>query len=96
MLRADFYESAEGETIILTFPDGGLGVIDAHPSPRAQRPNIEDLVRGKHVHFVCLTHPHADHGIDLHRVFGVAASVGAYWHTLSDIQAVMYSITQQQ
>jgi len=65
MLKLDFYESGNGETILITFPSGGIGVVDAHPSSRGLRPPILDLVRGRHIHFVCLTHPHADHGVDL-------------------------------
>ena len=64
-LKIDFYESADGEQIILEFPDGGLGVVDAHPSAQNSRPSILRLVAGRKIHFVCLTHPHADHGIDL-------------------------------
>jgi hypothetical protein len=95
MLRVDFYESGDGETIILTFPDGALGVVDGHPSSTGQRPPIADLVRGKQVHFVCLSHPHADHGIDLHQVFNAAANVGAYWHTVTHLHTFLFSITQQ-
>jgi len=96
MLKIDFYESAEGETIIVTFPDGGLGVIDAHPASVPGRPTIEDLVRGKHVHFVCLTHPHADHGMDLAAVFTAAGSVSSYWHTVSNVAAVAFAVTEQR
>src|SRR5665213_2700252 len=96
MLSVDFYESAEGETIILTFPDGGLGVVDAHPASAPGRPPIANLVQGKVVHFVCLTHPHADHGADLAAVFTSAASVSAYWHTVSDVSAMVFSVTEQR
>ena len=41
MLKVDFYESGQGETIILEFPDGGLGLVDAHPSRSRARPEIE-------------------------------------------------------
>ncbi|MBI4662617.1 MAG: MBL fold metallo-hydrolase [Verrucomicrobia bacterium] len=95
MLAVDFYESGKGETIILTFPDGGLGIVDAHPSASKGRPKIEDLVSGKQVHFICLTHPHADHGLDLMAAFKAATHVGSYWHTVTDVQAIMYAVTQQ-
>ena len=68
MLTFDFYESGRGETIVVTFPDGGIGVVDAHPSTRANRLRIEEIVSGKKIHFICLTHPHADHGRDFRRV----------------------------
>jgi len=44
-LTIDFYESGVGETIRITFPDGGLGIVDAHPSSCGHRPHILDLVR---------------------------------------------------
>jgi len=65
MLKLDFYESGEGETIVLTFPSGGLGIVDAHPSSSTSRQEILQITRGKTIHFVCLTHPHKDHGADL-------------------------------
>ena len=96
MLSIDFYESGKGETIILTFPDGSLGVVDAHPSPSSSRPAIEELVRGKVVEFVCLTHPHQDHGADLVNVLSAAKSVNQFWHSVSDIQTLVYSYTEQK
>jgi hypothetical protein len=95
MLSVDFYESAEGETVVATFPDGGLGVIDAHPSSAPGRPTIADLIGGRPVHFVCLTHPHADHGVDLAAVFTSAKYVSSYWHTVSDVDAMIFSVTEQ-
>lgn len=62
MLKLDFYESGAGETILLTFPSGGIGIVDAHPSATASRPQILELIRDRKVHFACLTHPHRDHG----------------------------------
>lgn len=56
MLKFDFYESGVGETIIVTFPNGGIGVIDAHPSPTSSRPAILEIVGKRQIHFICLTH----------------------------------------
>lgn len=90
MLKVDVYESGVGETIIVTFPSGGVGVVDAHPSPGKLRPEILQLLQGKHVHFVCLTHPHADHGIDLVPVVRDQPQVDEFWHTVSDIAAFFF------
>jgi hypothetical protein len=90
MLKIDFYESGDGETILLTFPSGGMGIVDAHPSPAATRPAILDLIRGRTVHFVCLTHPHQDHGVDLIPVLEQHPDVLAFWHTVSDVDVTVF------
>jgi len=93
-LRLDFYESGIGETIIITFPSGGLGIVDAHPSKYNHRPAILDLVRGKKIHFVCLTHPHEDHALDLVKVLETHPAVESFWSTLHDIPAFVFWATQ--
>jgi hypothetical protein len=93
MLKLDFYESGDGETIILTFPSGGMGIVDAHPSSLADRPSILELIRGHTLHFVCLTHPHRDHGADLVPVLERHPEIHAFWHTVSD---VCWLVFQQQ
>lgn len=90
MLKIDFYESGDGETIVLTFPGGGIGIVDAHPSLPGTRPDILDLIRGKTVHFVCLTHPHRDHGVDLIRVLENRPDINAFWHTVSDVCVTVF------
>lgn len=94
MLRFDFYESGVGETIIVTFPSGGIGVVDAHPSTSGTRANLLDIVRGKRVHFVCLTHPHADHGKDLVSLIENRLGVEAFWHTISELNVFFFGLTQ--
>jgi len=93
-LRIDFYESGVGETIVITFPSGGLGLVDAHPSQHSFRPEIQELVHGKKLHFVCLTHPHADHGVDLVTVLQSHQQIEAFWHTVFDIPALIYGVEQ--
>lgn len=93
-LRIDFYESGIGDTIIVTFPGGGVGVIDAHPSPSSSRPHILQLVADKLVHFVCLTHPHADHGRDLVPLIERHPNISEFWHTNSQIQAFIYRLLE--
>lgn len=93
-LKVDFYESGIGDTILITFPSGGVGIVDAHPSKHSHRPDIRQLVAGKQVLFVCLTHPHADHGADLIPVMESHPDVAEFWFTIHDVQALMYGITQ--
>lgn len=83
MLRLDFYESGIGDTIIITFPDGGIGIVDAFPG-NANRLPITELVRGRRIHFVCLTHPHMDHGLDLVPVVS-DFPVESFWHTIPEM-----------
>ncbi len=93
-LRLDFYESGVGDTIIVTFPSGGLGIVDAHPSRHAHRPGIRQLVTGRKVHFICLTHPHADHGVDLIPVLEEHPEVAEFWSTIFEIPAFIFGVEQ--
>jgi len=93
-LRLDFYESGVGETIVITFPSGGLGIVDAHPSNHHHRPGILDLVKGKDIHFVCLSHPHKDHGKDLVPILEQHKGIKSFWHTIYNIPAFIYCIEE--
>lgn len=93
-LRIDFYESGIGDTIIITFPSGGVGVVDAHPSQHTHRPDIRQLVEGRKLHFVCLTHPHADHGVDLIPVLEQHPQIDAFWSTIFEIPAFIFGVEQ--
>lgn len=101
-LRIEFYESGVGETIVLTFPGGGLGVVDACPGISGAREPIEKLVRGKKVHFVCLSHPHHDHAEDLEGALDAACDGVApkdrptFWHTVSDVNTLLYSLEDEK
>jgi beta-lactamase superfamily II metal-dependent hydrolase len=93
-LRIDFYDSGVGDTIVITFPGGGLGLVDAHPATHSSRPGIRDIVSGKKIHFVCLTHPHADHGEDLVSVLQTHPEIREFWHTTSDVPAFIYRVQE--
>ena len=93
-LRLDFYESGIGETIVITFPSGGIGLVDAHPSKNSLRPEILKIVEGKKLHFVCLTHPHADHGVDLVPVLQNHQHIESFWHTIYHVPAFIYGVEQ--
>ena len=92
MLKLDFYESGVGETTVITFPDGSAGVVDAHPSPSGSRPDIRDLLAGRHVLFLCLTHPHADHGRDLIPLMEATPPPDAFLHTVSQVDQFFYGL----
>lgn len=93
-LRIDFYESGIGDTIIVTFPSGGIGLVDAHPSQHGHRPDIRQLVAGRKLHFVCLTHPHADHGVDLIPVLEQHPQIDAFWSTIFEVPAFVFGVEQ--
>lgn len=95
-LRIDFYESGKGDTIVVTFPKGGVALVDAHPSPTKSRPGILEIIGDRPVHFVCLTHPHADHGVDLVQVLRGPQKPGEFWHTTSEINAFIYRLGENQ
>ena len=50
------------------------------------------LVQDKKLHFVCLTHPHADHGIDLVPILQGHPDVPEFWHTNSDVAAFIFRL----
>src|SRR2546423_1120462 len=93
-LRVEFYESGIGETIVIRFPSGGVGLVDAHPSIHGLRPEIQDIITGRKLHFVCLTHPHADHGVDLIKVLQNHPDIGEFWHTIFEIPAFIFGVEQ--
>lgn len=94
MLRIDFYESGIGETTVITFPDGGLGIVDAHPSRYSHRPTIQQIVQDKQLHFVCLSHPHADHGKDLIPLLQSHPNIAAFWYSVSAIDSFIYELQE--
>jgi len=94
MLKIDFYESGIGETTIITFPNGGVGVIDAHPSPTNSRAEILQLVADREIHFLCLTHPHADHGRDLVPILKNGPKPKVIWHTIPNFKEFTYYATE--
>src|SRR5205814_94004 len=63
-------------------------------APNPSRPGIRDIVSGKRLHFVCLTHPHADHGKDLVPVLQTHPEIAEFWHTTSDIRAFIYRVQE--
>jgi hypothetical protein len=83
-----------GDTIVITFPSGGVGLVDAHPSQYSHRPPILEIVKGKKLHFVCLTHPHADHGIDLVPVLEKHPDIVEFWYTIFELPAFIYGLEE--
>ena len=68
--------------------------MDAHPSPHSGQPTLLQLVQNRQVHFVCLTHPHADHGRGLIPVLQEHPHIAEFWSTIYDIPALIYGIGQ--
>jgi hypothetical protein len=93
LLRLTFAESGRGETIFIEFPTGEVAVIDSYPSASNCRPNIEDEIQGRQVAFVCLTHPHEDHGLGLIGVLK-SAKVDQFWHPMTDIEPFISFVVQ--
>jgi Metallo-beta-lactamase superfamily len=86
LLRLTFAESGVGETIFIEFPTGEVAVVDSHPSSSNCRPDIENEIGGRPVAFVCLTHPHEDHGLGLIGVLK-KAKVQKFWHSMTEVEA---------
>lgn len=88
-----FAESGRGETVFIEFPDGKVGVVDACPSRSCCRPSLAVELRGRDVAFVCLTHPHKDHGDDILPLLK-SGRIAQFWHSLPDIEPFVYFVTQ--
>jgi beta-lactamase superfamily II metal-dependent hydrolase len=60
-----FLDCGRGDTILIRFPDGSMGMVDCcFPEKEARStllPGIERLLGDKPFHFLCLSHPHGDH-----------------------------------
>ena len=67
-------------------------MVDACPSPSKSRPGILEIIGGRALHFVCLTHPHADHGVDLVPLLRAAQKPDEFWHTTPDINPFVYRL----
>jgi len=75
----------------VTFPNGGKGVIDGHHSGRG-RSELTEIIGDERIHFVCLTHPHADHGKGLIPLLeSKDHNVDEFWHTLSDVNVFVFT-----
>lgn len=66
--------------------------MDAHPSPSKSRPGILEIIGERALHFVCLTHPHADHGVDLVPLLRAPQKPDQFWHTTSEIGPFVYRL----
>ena len=53
-----------------------------------------ELIKGRKLHFVCLTHPHADHGVDLVPILEQHPEIGAFWSTIFELPAFIYGVEQ--
>lgn len=93
MLKIDFYESGIGETTVITFPDGSIGILDAFPSDCVSRPDILSITEGKKINFVCLSHPHDDHARDLSSII-VERKPLAFWNTVQAPADFFYGLTE--
>jgi hypothetical protein len=95
VLRFSFLESGRGETILIDFPDGQKGLVDCCTSTTGCRLDIETeiVADGGHIAFICLTHPHLDHGKAIPAVLE-ACEVKELWHSLPDIQPFVYWLSE--
>lgn len=92
-LTITFAESGRGETIYIEFPTGEVGVVDASPSSSGCRLSLAEELNGREIAFVCLTHPHKDHGDDLVQLLK-SGNVSRFWHSLPDVEPFLYLVTQ--
>lgn len=88
-----FAESGLGETIFIEFPNGQVGVVDSSPSKSRCRPSLAAELRERDVAFVCITHPHKDHGDDIVPLLK-SERVAQFWHSLPDVEPFIYFVTQ--
>jgi ribonuclease BN (tRNA processing enzyme) len=95
VLRFSFLESGRGATILIDFPDGQKSVVDCCTSTTGCRPDIETEIAAQRIAFICLTHPHLDHGKDIPAILG-ACLVKELWHSLPGAVPFIYWISQSR
>lgn len=93
-LRIQVFEVDRGDCILIHFPSGDLGLVDAGPAngrPYSQAMLKAILEGGRRLRFVCITHPHADHTSGLLAVLRHAdIRVGELWHSMdTDLEQVL-------
>jgi beta-lactamase superfamily II metal-dependent hydrolase len=95
VLRFSFLESGRGETILIDFPGGHKAIVDCCTSITGCRLDIETEIAatGGHIAFVCLTHPHLDHGKAIPAILETC-KVNELWHSLPDIQPFFYWLSE--
>ena len=92
-LTFTFAESGRGETIYIEFPTGEIGVVDGSKTSSGCRAALVDELKGREIAFVCLTHPHKDHGDDLIDLIK-SRTVPQFWHSLPEVEPFIYFVTQ--
>ncbi len=60
-LKIKLFNVGHGDCILITFPDGKHGLIDTQYDSSNICPAFNEIDKIKHLHFLCLTHPHKDH-----------------------------------
>lgn len=82
-MRVHILDVGQGDTIIVEMPVGAkkkvFGVIDCIRFNDVTLPYLREL-KVEELAFVCGTHPHADHMLDIHKLLGTyEGKVGEYW-----------------
>ncbi|MCX6377389.1 MAG: MBL fold metallo-hydrolase [Armatimonadetes bacterium] len=82
-----------GDSIVVRFPDGKVGLVDCATSERDPRDRVPVLSwleknRIDTLEFVCLTHPHLDHFAGMVDVLK-SIRVKEFWHTVDNVHLLM-------
>lgn len=90
MLKIRFLGVGNGDSILIEFPDGQLGLVDSCKSPNTKLPAAWEFIYGKQLSFCCMTHPHRDHYAGLLDILKCPKiKVDKFWYSLSDIDDVI-------
>jgi beta-lactamase superfamily II metal-dependent hydrolase len=90
MLKLRFFGVGNGDSILIEFPNGQLGLIDSCISPKTMKPAAWEYIYDKHLAFCCMTHPHRDHYAGLLDILKCPnIKVDEFWYALSDIDEVI-------
>ena len=90
MLELTFFGVGDGDSVLIRFPNGDYGLVDACKHPETgEAPPLEKM-GAKKLEFVCLTHPHEDHFSGLVPLLAEKrVTTREFWYALTDLDDVI-------
>jgi beta-lactamase superfamily II metal-dependent hydrolase len=90
-VRVTVFYVGDGDSILIRFPDGQLGLVDSNTTSWASIPPALKVIQqsGNKLAFLCMTHPHADHYRGMRQILNSPdIEIGEFWHTMPDVSVV--------
>ena len=90
MLKLTFFGVGNGDSILIEFPNGQLGMVDSCNSSILKKPAVWNHILDTNLAFCCMTHPHRDHYAGFLDILkSPRIKVDEFWYALSDLDVIM-------